>query len=204
MCWNASVSINTYIFSVFASLLALVNNGNIITVEGFFLYQSFCTIQLIEYFVWSNTFSNKILSQLAAALILSQPLFSSFLLNHYPHLKKYLIPIIIAYLLFLMIFMYIWKPWSKVNFEMSKSENGHLSWKWMKLPLILVIVWLAFFLIPFLITRQYLLFCFTLLTAVITYIFYSKDLTWGSLWCWVANILSFVLVFKVLYKDLCF
>ena len=44
MCWNASVSLNTYIFGLFASLFSYYNGyGNILSV---IFYQSFIIIQL--------------------------------------------------------------------------------------------------------------------------------------------------------------
>ncbi len=62
MCWNASVSLNIY-------LSYLLHHSHIIMVLLIYLtsyfYKSLIIIQLIEYFKWSKTFSNKLLSQIA-------------------------------------------------------------------------------------------------------------------------------------------
>ena len=59
MCWSASVSINTYAFGLFASLFAYSNG--VTNLLGFILYQSFIIMQLIEYFIWTKTFSNRLI-----------------------------------------------------------------------------------------------------------------------------------------------
>ena len=73
MCWNANVSINTYIFGLFACLFALFNNK--ISVMSLLFAQSWMSMQLIEYFIWNKSFSNRLLSQIALLVILSQPIF---------------------------------------------------------------------------------------------------------------------------------
>ena len=62
MCWNASVSLNTYIFGLFACLFAYFNNK--ISLLELFSLQSFMLIQLTEYFVWSKQFSNRVVSHI--------------------------------------------------------------------------------------------------------------------------------------------
>jgi hypothetical protein len=74
MCWSANVSLNTYIFGLFACIFSYMNNR--IKLYNLFFLQSFMSIQLIEYFVWKKQFSNKLLSQIAYILILVQPIFA--------------------------------------------------------------------------------------------------------------------------------
>jgi hypothetical protein len=74
MCWNASVSLNSYILGLFASLFSYFNGVS--NIYLFIFFQTFISMQLIEYFTWSNTFSNRVLSQVALILIICQPLFS--------------------------------------------------------------------------------------------------------------------------------
>ena len=52
MCWNASVSLNTYAFGLFASSFAYVNG--VTNLSGLIFYQSFIIMQLIEYFIWTK------------------------------------------------------------------------------------------------------------------------------------------------------
>lgn len=201
MCWNASISLNTYLFSLFASVLAIANG--VISIPAFVAYQAFCTMQLIEYFTWSKTFDNKLLSQIAAILVLSQPVISFAILIVNKEVKMYLPYLIVSYILFLFVFVSIWKPWSKVTFEMVKSQNGHLSWKWTKIPFVLLVIWLMFFISPYALTKQYAMCAFMILTFTFSYAYFSHDLTWGSLWCWVANILAIIIIGQVFWKDIC-
>ena len=47
MCWNASISINTYIFSTFATIFAYANQ--IIDIYSLVFLQSLFIMQLLEY-----------------------------------------------------------------------------------------------------------------------------------------------------------
>ncbi len=80
MCWNASVSLNTYIFGLFACIFSYMNNR--IKLPNILFYQSFMLMQLIEYFIWKKQFSNKLLSQIGYLLIFSQPIFSILLIEN--------------------------------------------------------------------------------------------------------------------------
>jgi hypothetical protein len=48
MCWNASVSLNTYIFGVFASLFSYFNGNinGITSIQSLIFYQSIIVMQL--------------------------------------------------------------------------------------------------------------------------------------------------------------
>ena len=73
MCWNASVSLNTYILGLFACLFAYFNNK--LSLFELLIFQSFMFMLLTEYFVWSNQFSNRVVSQLLLILVILQPVF---------------------------------------------------------------------------------------------------------------------------------
>jgi hypothetical protein len=98
MCWNASVSLNTYALGLFASLFSYYNGfGNILSV---IFYQSFIIIQLIEYFIWTKTFSNKLLSQIGLFVIICQPILNIIKIEQLPEVIPY---ILIAYIIFIVI-----------------------------------------------------------------------------------------------------
>lgn len=197
MCWNANVSINTYIFGLFACLFAFFNNK--LTVTRFLFAQSWMSMQLIEYFIWSKTFSNRLLSQIAFVFIFSQPLFSILSISNHTTVK-YLA--LVSYFLFMAIIM-IFKPWSTIDFTTVQATNGHLSWKWMNYSKIVILLWFIFFSISFVVGKEWIQLSLLTISAVVSYVLYSKTLTWGSLWCWLVNLASLYIIGNVFYDDIC-
>ena len=198
MCWNASVSLNTYIFGLFASLFSYYNGfSNILSV---ILYHSFIIIQLIEYFIWTKTFSNKLLSQIALFVILCQPIFNIIKIETYPKAIPYLL---VAYLIFIIILYTLIIPIDTINFSTVPSKNGHLSWKWLNWNIYIIFIWYAFLSIRWIFDREYLTLILITTLLIITLIIYKETNTFGSMWCWVVNVLSIYLIFVVFYKDMC-
>jgi hypothetical protein len=198
MCWNASVSLNTYIFGLFASLFSYYNGfGNILSV---IFYQSFIIIQLIEYFIWTKAFSNKLLSQIGLFVIICQPILNIIKIEQSPQVIPY---ILAAYIIFIVILYTFIVPLNTVNFSTVPSKNGHLSWKWLDLNIYIIFIWYAFLSIRWIIDKMY--FVLTIITAllIITLVLYKDTNTFGSMWCWTANIISLYLIFEVFYKDFC-
>ena len=82
MCWNATVSLNTFLFSIGMLCLMIYNNHYTpYKIEGFNIYWyffilSFCTIQLIEYFLWTHLTNKKLNYLFSSFQILN---FTSFL-----------------------------------------------------------------------------------------------------------------------------
>ena len=198
MCWNASVSLNTYIFGLFASSFAYYNG--VIDLLGFIFYQSILLIQLIEYFIWSKTFSNKLLSQIALFVIICQPMFNIIKIQNKPELIPY---ILAAYISIVAIVYTFIIPLNTVNFSSVPSKNGHLSWKWLDVNIYLILTWHIFISIRWIIDEIYSYLIIVSLLLIISIILYRETNTWGSMWCWVCNILSFYLIFEVFYKDIC-
>jgi len=197
MCWNASISINTYLFGVFASSLAYINNH--FDIYFLLFYHSFITMQLLEYFIWSRTFSNELLCKIAYILVFSQPIFAIFSVKiNNVDIRNLLLILYSFYLLFLWIIF----PISKTDFSTNVSKNGHLIWNWVP-SIWFIYIWLLFLVIPFFISKYYHVFLFLLVSFFVTYFIYYKDRTWGSLWCWIANISSFYVILCVFWKDLC-
>ena len=198
MCWNASVSLNTYILGLFASLFSYYNGfGNILSV---IFYQSFIIIQLIEYFIWTKAFSNKLLSQIGLFVIICQPILNIIKIEQSPQVIPY---ILAAYIIFIVILYTFIVPLNTVNFSTVPSKNGHLSWKWLDLNIYIIFIWYAFLSIRWIIDKMY--FVLTIITAllIITLVLYKDTNTFGSMWCWTANIISLYLIFEVFYKDFC-
>jgi hypothetical protein len=198
MCWNASVSLNTYIFGLFASSFAYYNG--VIDLLGFILYQSILLIQLIEYFIWSKTFSNRLLSQIALFVIICQPMFNIIKIKNRPELIPY---ILVAYISIVAIVYTFIIPLNTVNFSSVPSKNGHLAWNWLDVNIYLILIWHIFISVRWIIDGIYSYLIIVSLLLIISIILYRETNTWGSMWCWVCNILSFYLIFEVFYKDFC-
>lgn len=201
MCWNASVSLNTYLFSTFACLFALLNN--VITIPQLFFLQSFMLIQLVEYFVWWSPppSAHVMLSQLALLLILLQPL-AGFMCLDEP-VRHYALPLSIAYIAFLALIFTAIKPWSHITFKMTPSSNGHLAWHWLEFPPFIIGIWLLFLLSRYILNGAWLMSSIVAILAGITYALFSASKTWGSLWCWIANSISIFLIATVFWGNLC-
>jgi hypothetical protein len=198
MCWNASVSLNTYALGLFASLFSYYNGfDNILSV---IFYQSFIIIQLIEYFIWTKTFSNKLLSQIGLFIIICQPILNIIKIEQLPEVIPY---ILIAYIIFIVILYTHVVPLNTVNFSTLPSKNGHLSWKWLNWNIYIIFIWYAFLSIRWIIDKMYPVLTIISTLLIITLILYKDTNTFGSLWCWTINIISFYLIFQVFYKDFC-
>ena len=202
MCWNASVSLNTYIFGFFASLFSYVNRNvnGITSTQSLIFYHSIIIVQLIEYFIWSKTFSNMLLSQIAFLVIYLQPIFNITQINSRPELIPYLL---FAYNVFVGIVYTFIIPLNTVDFSTVPSKNGHLSWNWLNVNIYIIFIWHAFLSSRWIIDKMYLQFIFTTVFLIATLILYKDTNTWGSLWCWIVNLVSFYLVLSVFYDELC-
>lgn len=202
MCWNASVSLNTYIFGFFASLFSYVNRNvnGITSTQSLIFYHSIIIVQLIEYFIWSKTFSNMLLSQIAFLVIYLQPIFNITQINSRPELIPYLL---FAYIVFVGILYTFIIPLNTVDFSTVPSKNGHLSWNWLNVNIYIIFIWHAFLSSRWIIDKMYLQFIFTTVFLIATLILYKDTNTWGSLWCWIVNLVSIYLVLSVFYDELC-
>jgi hypothetical protein len=57
MCWNAEVSLNTFIFSTFGAFFALINHYDWKIVLFTYVFSS---MQFVEYMLWNNLNNVKI------------------------------------------------------------------------------------------------------------------------------------------------
>jgi hypothetical protein len=196
MCWNETVSLNTFLFSLFGINFAYFNN--VINGYEYLFYYSFISMQLVEYFTWkhlNNKKINRLLSQLGLFLIALQPILFILIPNNVKFNIKALL--IIVYILFFI----FWIVYFPSNFSMTKAPNGHLAWHWLNLPPQIVLTWLTFFLVILLYIKKYILFAIHLIVFLAIYYTYYKTKTWGSLWCWIANIMAVFLIVRTFFKS---
>ena len=173
--------------------------NNVIEFSSVVFLQSVFIMQLFEYFVWSKTFSNRLLSQIALSIIILQPIISILRLPRSNIYRNYLIG---SYILFFSILHLVFIPFNKIDFRTIPYKNGHLAWYWVPSNEI-VFIWAIFSIIPSLLLGLYRSTIIASILFILTFLFYSDTKTWGSLWCWAANIIGFTLIFDVFWKDFC-
>jgi len=202
MCWNASVSLNTFLFSIGVLGLIIYNNyftkykikefNNIWT---YLFLASFIFMQLIEFFIWrniNNKFYNNIFSICATLLVIIQPIMSIMILSNIK-LRN----------LLLLCYLSLSIPYSIYKFNTKNihsviSESGHLRWKFFEVTPLLWIVWLFFLLFSFIYEQKYFGIIFGLVALFISFINYKKDHTMGSMWCWSVNSIMIYYAFYLL------
>ena len=204
MCWNAEVSLNTFVFSCFVLLLIFYNNTytqyKIKELHHFWIYMfflSFFFMQFFEYFIWkniNNSYYNSLYTKMAGALLLIQPIVTLMLLNN-RDLKNTLI----------FIYCFIAIPFAIYRFAKKRmystvSPLGHLSWHMFttKNEYYIFYCWLFFFLFSFFYNKSYYAFLFGIITLMIITYNYNKDQSVGSMWCWVVNSVMIYYAFYLL------
>jgi len=182
MCWNAEISLNTFLFSSAILILIIYNNTYTQYKVNFFnnIYAylfllSFIFMQLVEFFLWKNINNKKInhvLSVLGALLLLLQPAFSLMLISNGKLrnilLLIYVIPAI-TFFIYLFVAVYI-----------------------------LFAIWLFFLVFSFFYEKQYLYIGFGLAFLILAFVIYNNDGSAKSIWCWSINIIMFILAIELL------
>jgi hypothetical protein len=200
MCWNADVSINTFIFSIFVLGLVYYNNNytkyKIHHFDNQWLYVFLLlafSMQLIEFFIWkniNNKFYNKFFTILAFILIFCQPMASLMLLNN----------LSLRNLMLLLYFIFgvpyaIYTIYTK-NFGSIVSKSGNLIWN-IKINIFCFWIWLFLLLFSFLYERKWGHVLFAIITFSI--FIYKEQSTSGSVWCWFINSISIYLAIHLLF-----
>jgi len=191
MCWNAAVSLNTFLFSGFMLLLIIYNNlftqykiKEFCNIWSYLFFASFIFMQLIEFFIWKNidnNFLNNIFSIAAVLLLIIQPIVSIMNLSNIK-IRNLLLGVYLVLAIPFLIYTLLTK-----NIHSKISKSGHLNWDFFEKFTIILIIWLFFFLFSFIYEKQYFGLIFGLITLFISYINYNNDNTMGSMWCWSVN-----------------
>jgi hypothetical protein len=178
MCWNAAVSMNSFLFGIGAIIIGGIYG---ISVPLLFFYSTIVFMQLIEYIVWTYP-SNQInfyASVSASFLLWLQPIAAILTMTRYKLITASMYCI-------LSILSSLNDTWRPNVYKMYPGTNGHLVWKWLKNDKSLWIYFL-FLLAPiFLIVSNEMIFI--ILATLITSLYgYYKTNTWGSMWCWLVD-----------------
>jgi len=191
MCWNETVSLNTFLFSSFVLLLIIYNNAftkyKITELNNIWIYlfiASFIFMQLVECFIWRNIhnkFYNNLFSIIGVCLLISQPIFSIMILSKTSLRNK----LLFSYLLLALPYS-IYKFLTK-NIHSVVSKGGHLVWNFFENPPIVSFIWLFFFLFSLIYEKKWIGILFSTITLLLAYYNYKNDNSMWSLWCWMVN-----------------
>lgn len=199
MCWNAEVSLTTFILGL-SSIIVSHYNGYPFTQLLFYL--TVTLMQLIEFFIWTyydNKMLNSLFTLLGALLIGIQPLASLSML--YKTHKSLMIYMMLFYVIVIVSNV---KKLSLKDYYSYRGDNGHLIWSWTKkdrLNKLSLVVYLICLLFAPLLLGYYELFSFGVITLIISlYTFYKYD-TWGSMWCWIVNFAIVYILVKQLFIE---
>jgi hypothetical protein len=137
MCWNSSISLNTFIFACLALLFIFYANTytkyKTHTFDNplvyLFLFEV-AAMQLVEFYLWRNLKNksiNKNLSIIASFIILFQQL---TLILMIPNLSiRYSVGLL--FLVFDIAHSVYKTTYNPTHFYTSIGKNGHLSWEWL-------------------------------------------------------------------------
>ena len=200
MCWNAEVSLNTFIFSIFVLGLVYYNNNYTkYKIHHFdnkwmyiFLLLAF-SMQLIEFFIWkniNNKYYNKIFTILAFILIFCQPIASLMLLKNNLLRNIILLPYLIIGIPYIIYIIYTKK------FRSIVSTSGNLIWN-IKIHRFCFWIWLFLLLFSFIYEQKWGHVLFAIVTLSI--FIYKERPTTGSVWCWFINSISIYLAIYLLF-----
>jgi len=199
MCWNAEVSFQSFGIGLIGIIVAS-NTGFSPSMLIFFATIVF--MQLIEGMVWtygSNPDINFYASLSAAALLMIQPIASILAVSP----GQYKIPMLLSYVVLGLISQLIDHKTDPRSLREQYRMVGtpRLHWKWLDpIPWESLAVYFIFLIGPLILTKQYDFVALVLLTLAVSVYSFGKG--WGSMWCWIVNLMVIVICGKSLVKAL--
>lgn len=194
MCWNAEVSLNTFIFGTILGIIALIINK--FPLSTLLLVYTISLIQLMEYFAWRNIHNKRrifYISIFGTLILLLQVILISYIyLNEKERKYGYIAIFILASIA-------IFYNFVNNKFHMERGENGHLKWLWADLPIPLLILGLILWIYPPIRKRNVIVSIAIIITLSISLYNYYKYKTWGSMWCYIGNIFWIFVIIKSVY-----
>lgn len=193
MCYNATVSLETF-------LLGMMAIGVVVTLNEYkcslvLIVFSVTSMQLLEYFVWLQIDNG---STFWLSLIASVILFSQVALINWFYLQGLERCVCFVILGVLTGYCYYY-CFTNGLFFMDKGANGHLRWHFLQLHPVLIIFMLLFYMYPLWRTAQYAMLCVAVVMLDVSLYFHYKYGTWGSMWCYFSNVLWIFMVGNSLY-----
>jgi hypothetical protein len=219
MCWNPDISINTFVFSVLVLFFIFFTNTfskyKSKTFDNPLVYLFFfevVSMQLIEYFLWRNLKNNLINSALSkfASVLTATQIGTIMLMIPNFHMKIFAFVSYFLYFIFYFEYRRIYNP---IIFHTSIGGNGHLSWEWMNYKgyeNVFLFIFLLFYIIPALMIGNTTLSFLIILSIIVSFFFYHRYNTFGTMWCWASNFFLLYFICDILiiqpyyeYNELC-
>jgi|LauGreDrversion4_2_1035121.scaffolds.fasta_scaffold90345_4 hypothetical protein len=197
MCWNATVSLQSFLIGTLAIFVGI--RGGLDPTLLFFC-ATITLMQGIEAVAWSyldHPVINELVSRAAAVLLWVQPLASIQTLRG-SSFSSYHRPLSMGYVVLSLLELF-WNPVPSSHYRMH-PKKGHLEWKWIQSFSPSLFIYFLFLLLPLFLVPNPLLLFFVFLTLGISLYAYGTDNTWGSLWCWQVNGIAIaILGWKILF-----
>jgi len=195
MCWNAEVSLKTFMYGLCSALICTYLGT--IPMVIIYLIMSFTSMQLLEYFAWSYLDNKKVITYLSiigVILIFLQLFLISYTIKN-PTYRKYMLTLLLGYIILYCIFVL-----PTARFNMKKGVNGHLVWEWLDWSKLFIMGVLFFYIIPFVLDKSILAVIFTIVSVSYSLYNYYEYNTWGTMWCYFSNVLWVYLLGISVYK----
>lgn len=212
MCFNANISISTFLLGLTAIIIGLINK--VITYDFSIFYMSVIIIQLLEFFLWKNLNNEKI-NKLITIIIYIVLNFQLFAFNQmiYPYYKElYYLILIILLITFIYNTFYDNRNYITTKNKISKTLNWNLAIYDNRIFYLGIFVYvfmqsLLTILVYINIKNKYykylliIYFIINLISISIAYIYYFKYGTPGSTYCIFQNIFSFAIIIISIIKN---
>jgi hypothetical protein len=202
MCWNAPVSLLTFLTSIL--LCGYIWKRNKQNDRPLSLWIAcFSLMQLFEFFMWRDMKNHTLVSKISLIAVLAQPLTLAASLYYYNALKntlweKCILLGIIGIMLLKIAVAAAYALADKQEWLSVVGSNCHLVWWFVaqrkRMPWLArvdVFFYLSLFLGTLLIKPFKMALLYNLigtLTLIVTRLFYTNET--GSVWCWISNILA--------------
>lgn len=203
MCWNASVSLQSFALGALAILVGIQSG---LDPTLLFFCATITVMQAIEAISWTfpyqtNPLTNELASRAAALLLWIQPLASIQTLRG-TRFSEYRLPLSSGYTALSLLDLFL-HPTPSSAYRM-RPKKGHLEWEWIPSHLSpSLLVYFFFLLLPLLLVPNPLLLLVVFTTLALSLYAYGTDNTWGSLWCWLVNGIAITIlgwrIFKIEY-----
>ena len=205
MCYSATISLLTFFAMAISTIFLMYRNY---PNDRWFaiVFISAGIMQLVEYFMWRNQYCGRMnhLATIGAFLILLiQPIatiigeyfFGNLVIN-----KKKLLPIIWIYGIIIGILAIIGINYGMKNRLCSLPNGKHLDWSISKLFGGKIGIYVFFFLyyaifLLLLLSRPWY-FGFIIAIMLLGTLFFIKNPSWKSIWCWIVNFIPIVYIIK--------
>ena len=214
MCYSTTISLLTFAVMILSTIFLIYRNyPNDRWVAIVFI--SAGIMQLLEYFMWKDQscgMTNHIATILAFMVLLIQPiaiLIGAYYFGNLVIDRKKLAPIIWIYGIIIGIFGINWINYASKKRLCSRPNGRHLDWdfsNWIYSP-IMKIFWFMYYVVVilfFMSNKWYFgaIVGILLIGTLLFSVFYVKNTSWKSLWCWIINFapIVYIIVSYYFYK----